>query len=73
MREPSQSILNKLAGLVHSGQRYGCDLIVLVGLTRHLHLRQREEIRSDLVRQGILLSTGSISALCDRFRCTDPH
>ena len=38
-----------------------------VGLARYLHLRQREEIRADLARQGIRLSTGSISALCDRF------
>ena len=53
--------------LVPSGQLYGYDLIVQVGLARYLHLRQREEIRSELVRQGILLSTGSISALCDRF------
>ena len=38
-----------------------------VGLARYLHLRQREELRADLARQGIRLSTGSISALCDRF------
>ena len=38
-----------------------------VGLARYLHLRQREETRADLARQGIRLSTGSISALCDRF------
>ena len=31
---------------------------------RHL---QREEIRADLARQGIALSAGSVSALCDRF------
>ena len=61
------AVSRQLAGLVPPGQRYGYDLIVRVGLARHLHLRQREEIRADLARQGILLSTGSISALCDRF------
>ena len=38
-----------------------------VGLARyHRHL-QREEIRERLDRQGIALSAGSVSALCDRF------
>ena len=38
-----------------------------VGLARyHRHL-QREEIRAALDRQGIALSSGSVSALCDRF------
>ena len=61
------AVSRQLAGLAPPGQRYGYDLIVRVGLARHLHLRQREEIRADLARQGIRLSTGSISALCDRF------
>ena len=56
-----------LAGLAPPGQRYGYDLIVWVGLARyHRHL-QREEIRALLDRQGIALSAGSVSALCDRF------
>ncbi len=38
-----------------------------VGLARyHRHL-QREEIRDLLDRQGIALSSGSVSTLCDRF------
>ena len=61
------AVSRQLAGLVPPGQRYGYDLIVRVGLARYLHHLQREEIRSDLARQGLLLSTGSLSALCDRF------
>ena len=60
-------VSRQLAALVPPGQRYGYDLIVRVGLARYLHHLQREEIRSDLARQGLLLSTGSVSALCDRF------
>ena len=57
----------QLAGLAPPGQRYGYDLIVWVGLARyHQHL-QREEIRTALARQGLILSAGSVSALCDRF------
>ncbi len=57
----------RLAGLAPPGQRYGHDLIVWAGLARyHRHL-QREEIRADLTRQGIALSAGSVSALCERF------
>ena len=57
----------QLAALAPAGQRFGYDLIVAVGLARyHRHL-QREEIQDELARQGIALSTGSISALCDRF------
>ena len=38
-----------------------------VGLARyHRHL-QREEIRAALARQGLAVSSGSVSALCDRF------
>ena len=61
------AVSRQLAALVPPGQRYGYDLIVRVGLARYLHHLQREEIRSDLARQGLLLSTGSVSALCDRF------
>ena len=57
----------QLAGLAPPGQRYGYDLIVWVGLARyHRHL-QREEIRAALARQGLAVSSGSVSALCDRF------
>ena len=56
-----------LAGLAPPGQRFGFDLIAHVGEARYLHHRQREEIRADLARQGIRLSAGTVSALCDRF------
>ena len=59
---------NALARQVKSGQRYGYDLIVHVGCARYLHNKQRAEIQAELFRQqGIALSTGSLSALCDRF------
>ncbi|MDE0124491.1 MAG: hypothetical protein OXN97_07950, partial [Bryobacterales bacterium] len=61
------AVSRQLAGLAPPGQRFGYDLIVHVGLARHHRHLQREEIRSDLARQGVLLSTGSVSALCDRF------
>ena len=57
----------RLAGLAPPGQRYGYDLLVGAGLARYHRHRQREEIRADLARQGIALSAGSVSALCDRF------
>ena len=61
------AVSQQLASLAPSGQRYGWDLIVWVGLARyHRHL-QREEIRTALARQGLSLSAGPVSALCDRF------
>lgn len=58
----------RLARLVPHAQRYGFDLIVYVGLQRYLQHRQRPEIVQDLSRQhGIEVSTGTVSALCDRF------
>jgi len=57
-----------LARRVLHRQRYGYDLIVHVGCARYLHNKQREEIRTELQQQrGIVLSTGSLSHLCDRF------
>ena len=59
---------NALARQVVPRQRYGYDLIVHVGCARYLHNKQRGEIRAELSQQrGIALSTGSLSALCDRF------
>ncbi|MCP4289414.1 MAG: hypothetical protein GY792_34175 [Gammaproteobacteria bacterium] len=59
---------NALARLVKPRQRYGYDLIVQVGCARYLELKQREEIQAELYRQqGIELSSGSLSRLCDRF------
>ena len=66
-RSRTATVSRQLAALAPPGQRYGWDLIVAVGLARyHRHL-QREEIRASLARQGIVLSAGSVSALCDRF------
>jgi hypothetical protein len=57
-----------LTRLVEAGQKYGYDLIVQVGLLRYLCRLQRQEIRDVLRNEhGIELSTGSVSALCDRF------
>ncbi len=57
----------ELARLVPSGQSFGYDLIVYVGLARYLDGKQRDEIRDALQQRGIKLSTGSISKVCDRF------
>lgn len=57
-----------LRWLVPSGQRYGYEVIVDVGLRRYLKTQQRAEIRCALREQhGIELSTGTVSTLCDRF------
>ena len=57
-----------LRRLVPPRQRYGYDLIVHVGLARHLGGQQREEIRAELRDlHGINLSDGTVSNLCDRF------
>ena len=62
--------------------RFGYDLVVHVGLARYLGGQQRKEIRALLrQRHGIELSSGSITALCDRFLlylealhlCRAPH
>ena len=50
-----------------SGQRYGYDLVAYAGLSRYTAGKQRSEIRAELERRGISLSTGTISNLCDRF------
>ena len=61
-------VSSELAQLVPSGQRYGYDLIVCVGLARYIHRMQRSEIQESLWHQdGVKLSEGSISELCDRF------
>lgn len=57
----------RLAELAPPGQRFGYDLIVWVGLARYQHHLQRSEIQARLARRGIALSSGSLSALCDRF------
>jgi hypothetical protein len=61
-------VSEKLSGLAPPRQGYGYDLIVQVGLARYLRNLQREEIRTELLaEQGIVVSDGSISNLCDRF------
>ncbi len=61
-------VSERLSQLAPSGQGYGYDLIVQVGLARYLRNRQREEIRAELLREpGIALSDGTVSNLCDRF------
>ena len=57
----------QLAELAPPGQRFGYDLIVWVGLARYQRHLQRSEIQAALARRGIALSSGSVSALCDRF------
>ena len=50
------------------GRSVGYDVMVFVGMQRHLHHRQREEIQCLLLReQGIALSTGTISDLVRLF------
>ncbi len=61
-------VSEQLSHLVPAGQRYGYDLIVHVGLARYMRNLQREEICAELLHeQGIVISTGTISHLCDRF------
>jgi len=61
-------ISEALSQMVPSGQRYGYDLIVWIGMARYHRNLQREEIRTELLlEKGIILSDGSISEVCDRF------
>lgn len=56
-----------LAQMVPVGQCYGYDMIVWVGMARYLRNMQRQEIRAELLqKKNIILSTGTISQLCDR-------
>lgn len=61
-------ISEALSQMVPSGQRYGYDLIVWIGMARYLRNLQRKEIRAELFHEkDIILSDGSISEVCDRF------
>ncbi len=61
-------ISEALSQIVPSRQRYGCDLIVWIGMARYHRNLQRKEIRTELLlEQDIILSDGSISEVCDRF------
>ena len=69
-RDPTHPVMisERLARVVPPHQGYGYDLIVHVGLARYLKHRQREEIRSELLaEQGLVISEGSITELCERF------
>ena len=57
----------ELQKLVPPGAIYGYDIEVRVGLARFVYNRQREEIRAELRREGIEVSTGEISALSLHF------
>lgn len=58
----------EVASLLLPRSTVGYDVMVLVGLQRHVHFRQREEIRATLDREyGIVLSTGEVSTLARRF------
>jgi hypothetical protein len=57
-----------LAGLLLPRRTVGYDVLVHVGLQRHIHRLQREQIRDSLDQQhGISLSTGEISILARDF------
>jgi len=61
-------ISEALSQMVPSGQRYGYDLIVWIGMARYHRNLQRKEIRAELLlERDIILSAGSISEVCDRF------
>jgi hypothetical protein len=67
-KTPPVMVSDRLSCLVPPQQRYGYDLIVQVGLARYQRNLQRKEIRAELLgAQGIPLSEGSISQLCDHF------
>ena len=68
-REDCPVVVSKaLSEIVPSGQRYGWDLIVHVGMARYLSGMQRKEIRVELRElHGIKVSLTTISNLCDRF------
>lgn len=58
----------RLRRIVKQSQRYAYDLIVHVALARYLRGLQREEIQAELLsEQGVEISTGTVTNLCDRF------
>ncbi len=56
-----------LIGLLLPRSNAGYDVMVFVGLERFLHHRQREEIQTALLDQGIDISTGEVSKLAHKF------
>ena len=71
-RWPSGAKVIRRAACLSEGlpprQTVGYDVLVFVGLSRILHHRQREEIREALRSEyGVVVSTGEVSALQQRF------
>jgi len=52
---------------VPPGAVYGYDIEIFIGLARFVHHRQREEIRAELGKHGVTLSSGEVSTLALRF------
>jgi hypothetical protein len=70
-RHPSGDLVtirsDNLSRLVPAGCIFGYDVEVFVGLERFVHHKQREEIRAELAKKGIILSSGEVSTLALRF------
>jgi len=70
-RHPSGELVtirsDNLSRLVSAGCIFGYDVEVFVGLERFVHHKQREEIRAELAKKGIILSSGEVSTLGLRF------
>ncbi len=63
-------VARRAAGLRETlmpGRNVGYDVMVFVGEQRFLHRRQREEIQTDLLKAGVSISTGEVSALARCF------
>jgi hypothetical protein len=57
-----------LSELIPKNSNIAYDVEVFVGIERYLHHKQREEIKSKLIKEhGISISTGEISNLAKRF------
>jgi len=52
---------------VPPGAVYGYDIEIFIGLARFVHHRQREEIRAELGKHGVTLSSGEVSTFALRF------
>jgi len=71
-RHPSGKLVtrraNSVAQCIMPNSISGYDLMVSVGLKRHLYHRQREEIQKELIeKHGVEISSGEISLLARRF------
>ena len=70
-RWPSGALVTRRAASLREtlmpGRIVGYDVMVFVGEQRFLHHRQRGEIRTDLLKAGVSISTGEVSALARCF------